>query len=84
MPRVPAYNEIHECIGGVYVALPACNDIHGTIALYGASKFRAFEFHPTRYEYACFHALSSRVYKPLGYGVSPSPLRKLTKMHAHP
>ena len=35
MPRVPAYNEIHEHVGSeVYVALPAHNDIHGTIALY--------------------------------------------------
>ena len=33
MPCVPAYNEIHKCIGGeVYIVLPAYNDIHGTIA----------------------------------------------------
>ena len=36
-PRVPAYNEIHERVGGeVYIALPAYNDIHGAIALYSA------------------------------------------------
>ena len=70
LPCVPAYNEIHKYIGGeVYIPLIACNDIHGAIALYSVSKFRTFEFHPTRYEYACLHALFSpfwgRVYKPL-------------------
>ena len=59
MSCVPAYNEIHEHVGGeVYIALPAYNDIHGTIALYSVSKFSTFEFRPTR-EYACLHALSS-------------------------
>ena len=73
MPCVPAYNEIHEHIGGeVYIALPAYNDIHGTIALYSVSNFGTFEFRPTHCEYACLHALSSPfgrggegVYKPL-------------------
>ena len=60
MPSVPAYDEIHERVGGeVYIALPAYNDIHGAIALYSVPKFRTFEFRPTRYEYARLHALSS-------------------------
>ena len=33
--------------GEVYIALPAYNDIHGTIALYSVSKFSTFAFRPT-------------------------------------
>ena len=44
----PPYNEIHEHVGDeVYIALPAYNDIHGTIALYSVSKFSTFEFRST-------------------------------------
>ena len=36
VPRIPAYNKIHECIGAdVCTVLPAYVDIHGTV------------FHPT-------------------------------------
>ena len=32
VPRIPAYNEIHECIGAdVYTMLPAYVDIHGIV-----------------------------------------------------
>ena len=57
MPRVSAYNEIHECVGGeVYITLPTYNDIHGAIALYGVSKLAHLNF--------ALHVVNIRAYMP--------------------
>ena len=57
MPRVPAYNEIHECVGGqVYTALPSYNDIHSTIALYSVLSQAHLNF--------ALHVASMHAYMP--------------------
>lgn len=54
---MPAYNEIHEHVGGeVYIALPACNDIHDTISLYSVSSLAHLNF--------SLHVVSMHAYMP--------------------